>query len=92
MRSGFQGRKWFLMRYAVRRSFDRKITAGFGRALAILAGTQYISNRSTDRLIQTIRQVTHKQQVLERLENILVTDVCRCLDRIQAGAREMAGW
>jgi PAS domain S-box-containing protein len=57
----------------VRWSLNAKITAGFAAALAILAAAEFISYRSADQLIQTSRQVSHTQQVLESLENILVT-------------------
>lgn len=63
-------------------SLNPKITAGFAVALVILAASQFISYRSTYQLIQTSQRVTHTQQVLESLENVLVT-----MDDAETGQR-----
>jgi len=66
----------------VRWNLNKTITAGFGVALAILAIVEFISYRSTNQLVETSRQVTHTQQVMEALENILVT-----MDDAETGQR-----
>ena len=59
-----------------------KITAGFAVALAILGASAYISYQSTGQLIETSRQLSHTQQVLESLEMVLVT-----MDDAETGQR-----
>jgi PAS domain S-box-containing protein len=69
-------------RFIVRWSLNARVTVGFAIALAILAASAVISYRSTDQLVYTSLQVAHTQQVLESLENILVT-----MDDAETGQR-----
>ena len=66
----------------MRWNLNKKVTAGFVVALAILAITEFISYRSTGQLVETSRQLTHTQQVVETLGNILVT-----MDDAETGQR-----
>jgi len=66
----------------VRWSLNSKITAGFGAALAILAIVEFISYRSTNQLVETSRQLTHSQRVLESLGAVLTT-----MDDAETGQR-----
>lgn len=63
-------------------SLNKKITAGFAAALLILSVTEYLSYRTTSGLIKASRQVVHTQQVLEALDNTLIT-----LDDAETGQR-----
>ena len=51
--------------------FFKQIAAGFVLASAILAGVGVVSYRSMTRLIKTSNQVTHSQEVINKLENVL---------------------
>jgi PAS domain S-box-containing protein len=73
---------WIGGRFLLRWSLSKNITAGFAVALAILAASEFISYQSTDQLIQNSRELTHAQQVVESLENILVT-----MDDAETGQR-----
>jgi len=66
----------------VRWNLNKKVTVGFAVVLAILAITEFITYRSTDHLVETSRQVTHTQQVLETLGKILIT-----MDDAETGQR-----
>ena len=66
----------------MRWSLNSKITAGFGAALAILAIVEFISYRSTNQLVETSRQLTHSQRVLESLGAVLTT-----MDDAETGQR-----
>jgi PAS domain S-box-containing protein len=57
----------------VRWSLNTRITAGFAAALLILAITEFVSYRTTDGLIKASRQVVHTEQVVEALDNLLIT-------------------
>ena len=63
-------------------TIGRKIAAGFGLALVILVAIGAVSYRSTARLIETSRSVTHTHQVLERLVALLST-----LQDVETGER-----
>jgi PAS domain S-box-containing protein len=60
-------------RFTVRWSLNRNVTAGLVAALLILAATGFVSYRSTGQLIKKSRQVTHSRQVVETLDEVLVT-------------------
>jgi PAS domain S-box-containing protein len=63
-------------------SLNKKVTTGFAVVLAILAVGEFVSYRSTRALIETSRQVSQSQRVLETLDEMLVT-----MDDAETGQR-----
>ncbi len=66
----------------MRWNLNKKVTAGFAVALAVMGIAEFISYRSTDRLVETSRQVNHTQQVLDALGTVLIT-----MDDAETGQR-----
>lgn len=63
-------------------SLNWKVTAGLAAALAVLAIVELVSLRSTDRLVDTSREIVHAQHVLDSLETIMAT-----IDDAETGQR-----
>jgi methyl-accepting chemotaxis protein len=54
-------------------TIGRKIAAGYGAALLIMATIGVVAYGNTDRLVSSANWVTHTHKVLEEADNILVT-------------------
>ena len=63
-------------------SLNWRVTAGFAAALVVLGVAEVISYQSTNHLVRTSHQVAHTRQVLESLDEILVT-----MDAVEIGQR-----
>jgi len=66
----------------VKWSLNWRVTAGFAAALVVLGVAEVISYQSTNHLVRTSHQVAHTRQVLESLDEILVT-----MDAVEIGQR-----